>query len=330
MTHCATFRRLGALALALANNLCFAATLNFESRTPQDFADLMAGTAPAQPMTAQVHWPPGSSTPVGAVVFTHGSGGVGANEDLFRTVALQAGLAVVIVDSFTPRGVRSTADNQGAVSYAAQVADNLFVLKALAKESAIDMKRVGIFGLSRGGMVAHFAAHEPLVEAVAGGGLRYSAHFALTPACNAQLDIWKVRAGAPIFIALGEKDDYTPPSSCQSVIQKFQQAGAALTVKAYAGAYHAFAHINSRYIYSPRAQRIRTDKACPIVTSQEGTTSIVTEGLAPGSITVGGNWSRFFGQWMSRCGTTGGTIGSEIDHQATVLQDFARFFERLK
>lgn len=323
-------RALGVLVLALSSGLSAATLITFESRTPQDFADLMAGTAPTQSITAQVHWPSGGVAPVGAVVFTHGSGGVGANEDLFKSAALQAGLAVVVVDSFTPRGVRSTADNQGAVSYAAQVADNLFVLRALAQQAAIDMKRVGIFGLSRGGMVAHFVAHAPLVEAVVGSGLGYAAHFALTPACNAQLDAWKVRSSAPVFIALGEKDDYTPPSSCQAVIQKLQQAGAALTVKSYPGAYHAFAHINNRHLYSPRAQRIRTDKACPIVTSQDGTTSIVTEGLAAGAITVAGNWSRFFGQWMNRCGTTGGTIGSEIDHQAAVLQDFVRFFGILK
>lgn len=323
-------RLLSILTLSLASTFSTASILTFESRTPQDFSDLMRGTAPVQSITAQIHWPPGGSTPVGAVVFTHGSGGVGANEDLFRTAALRAGLAVVVVDSFTPRGIRSTAENQAAVSYATQVADNLFVLRALALQSAIDMKRVGIFGLSRGGMVAHFAAHEPLVQAVTESGLRYAAHFALTPACNAQLDVWKVRAGVPVFIALGEKDDYTPPSSCQSVIQKFHQAGASLTVKTYPGAYHAFAHVNTRYLYSPRAQRIRTDKACPIVTSEDGITSIVTEGLAQGSITVAGNWARFFGQWMNRCGTMGGTIGSEIDHQAAVLQDFVRFFEQLK
>lgn len=303
--------------------------LKVESRTSADFSELIQDRAAKQFITATLYLPTTGTPPFKTIVAAHGSGGVGPNEELFKTYALEAGFAYVVVDSFVDRGVSSTATNQASVSYSSQVADALYTLKLLATESQIDIKKVGIFGLSRGGMVAHFAAHKPLMDAVVGPELSFAGHFSLTPACNARLDKWVVKPGAPVFIALGEKDDYTPPSSCQPLIDRLKDAGADLQIKVYPDAFHAFAHLAGRVFYAPRVQRISTDKPCQIVTGSDGVTSIVTEGLEPGTVAVNGDWGRFFNDWLGRCGTLGGTVGSNRDHRPQIKQDFQEFFSKM-
>lgn len=303
--------------------------LRVDSRTSADFSELIQNRATKQEITATLYLPSVGNPPFKTILAAHGSGGVGPNEELFKTYALEAGFAFVVVDSFTDRGVSSTATNQASVSYSSQVADALYTLKLLANESQIDINRVGIFGLSRGGMVAHFAAHKPLLEAVVGPDLSFAAHFSLTPACNARLEQWIVKPGAPVFIAMGEKDDYTPPPSCQPLMTRLRDAGAAVQTKVYPEAFHAFAHLAGRVFYAPRVQRIRTDKPCQIVTDSEGITSIVTEGLASGAVVVNGDWSKFFNDWLGRCGTLGGTVGSNRDHRPQIKQDFQGFFSKM-
>jgi hypothetical protein len=100
-------------------------------------------------------------------------------------------------------------------------------------------------------------------------------------------------------------------------------------IEVYPDAFHAFAHLAGRVFYAPRVQRIRTDKPCQIVTGSDGVTSIVTEGLEPGTVAVNGDWGRFFNDWLGRCGTLGGTVGSNRDHRPQMKQDFQEFFSRM-
>lgn len=77
----------------------------------------------------------------------HGSGGIySAMLGYWPEQFNAAGYAVLSVDSFGPRGVKSTATDQSQVPFAADVADAFAALKLLASHPRIDAGRIAIMG----------------------------------------------------------------------------------------------------------------------------------------------------------------------------------------
>jgi dienelactone hydrolase len=85
----------------------------------------------------------------------------------------------------------------------------------------------------------------------------FAAAVALYPGCAAQYGDWRVvrTAGlrtpiiryvgaykpvAPLFILIGEKDDWTPAEPCRKLAEAAQAAGYPVTIKVYPEAHHAF------------------------------------------------------------------------------------------
>jgi dienelactone hydrolase len=87
--------------------------------------------------------PRNTSGKVPAVLISHDSGGVTAKlYDVWAKELNSAGVAVFIIDSFKPRGIDSTTNNQGQLDSSANVADALYGLKILATHPQIDAKRI--------------------------------------------------------------------------------------------------------------------------------------------------------------------------------------------
>jgi dienelactone hydrolase len=177
------FARVAALSAGLAVGLSgpsFAQqseTISFESRQKGQ---------PVQ-VTAVVTWP-ARQGPVPALVIHHGSGGVSdAREGRYAREAAAMGVAGVVIDSFGPRGVRSTVQDQSAVTSQDFNLDALAALKALGASPRVDRSRIGIVGFSKGGTSALMAAHERQIAAAGvPAGLRYALHVPFYPACVTQ------------------------------------------------------------------------------------------------------------------------------------------------
>lgn len=189
-------------------------------------------------VTAEIHWP-AAAGPVPALVIHHGSEGVSdGREGRFAREIVAMGVAAVVIDSFTPRGVASTIQDQSAVAGQDFNRDALMVLKVLGADSRIDRSRIGIIGFSKGGASTLMAAHEPqVVAAGVPAGLRYVLHVPFYPACNAQY-YRPQSTGAPIYMLLGGADTYVGFEPCQTYAAALQAAGAQVQVTVFPDAMH--------------------------------------------------------------------------------------------
>lgn len=228
--------RLAALAAMAALLACAGAqaqqreTISFESRQKGQ---------PVQ-VTAEIYWP-AKAGPVPAMVIHHGSGGVSdQREGRFAREMIAMGVAAVVIDSFKPRGVTSTVQDQSAVTGQDFNLDALAALKALGSNSRIDRTRIGIMGFSKGGTSALMASHEAMITAAGvPAGLRYALHVPFYPSCTAQYYRPQLTR-APIYMLLGGADTYVGFEPCQTYGDALRAAGAPVHVTVYPGAPHGF------------------------------------------------------------------------------------------
>ena len=157
----------------------------FASATPKTLPDLVKGVGLDQTTNIAGHLflPKGKEKEkVPAVILMHGSGGIySAMLEFWPKQFNDAGIAVFSVDSFGPRGVKSTAEDQSQVPFAADLVDAFAALKLLATHPRIDPQRIAIMGFSRGGntsLARGGGAHRRLAKAAGQFAVR-GAHPAL-------------------------------------------------------------------------------------------------------------------------------------------------------
>jgi dienelactone hydrolase len=244
----------------------------FPSRTPRTLPEFLRGQGePAQPV-GHLFLPAlladGGQGRVGAVVFIHGSGGVyEAMLGHWPQAFNRAGMAYLALDMFGPRGVRSTAEDQSQVPFAADLADAYAALRLLATHPRIDPARIAVIGTSRGGIAAWRVAGQRLTASQKlPDGLRFAGHVMLyAGGCTGGFR-QVVRPGvfgpAPMLWVHGEADDYTPIGPCRDYAGQIAQAGTPVEFVALPGAQHKFDSDDSRNLFVKGAQKTRED--CPL------------------------------------------------------------------
>jgi dienelactone hydrolase len=239
----------------------------FNSITPKSKWELVHRKYDKKPTViwGTLYMPKNAGGRIPAMVISHGSAGV-EQKDIDRWVRAfnEMGIAAFVVDSFGGRGIVSTMDDQSQLSPAANDADALFALKLLGTDPRIDPKKIGQIGFSRGGGVAMDMVLESFRKGVIDDDARFSALIGFYPGC-AQV-WWEVPAppltGAPLMLALGEKDDYTPAKLCLNFMDIMKRDGLALEVHVYPGAYHDFDNTRQYFKYFPSAM---SGQQCPQV-----------------------------------------------------------------
>jgi dienelactone hydrolase len=267
---------LGGAALAVAQDVAIdfkdgppSGKYRFASSTPKSLAELTSASAaaPAQMVVGHLFLPEGTAR-VPAVLLVHGSGGVyDALLQYWPKAFNAAGYAVLTLDMFGPRGVVSTADDQGRVPIAADAADAFAALKLLATHPRIDPARIAIMGFSRGGITAWRTAVERIVAAQAlPGGLRFAAHIPVySGGCVGPIRL-RVKPGVfdrtPQLWLHGTADDYTTIGPCRDYAQQIAAAGTTVAFVAIDGAGHLFDSDLRQRVALGSAQRLKDD--CPI------------------------------------------------------------------
>ena len=189
---------------------------------------------PTTLITGELYQPPGDG-PFPAVVSLHGCGGRGsrASEDVAGASVVTLGYALLIVDSFGPRGV---ADRCGIESGPPvdRVMDAYGALLWLAKQPFVDPDRIAVVGYSQGAMIA--------LSAVARGGVetQFDRHFRAAIAYYPLCDISEDAVTVPTLILIGDLDDWTPARDCRTMMAHRSGEGAPIRLVVYPGAYHAF------------------------------------------------------------------------------------------
>jgi dienelactone hydrolase len=221
-------------------------TIAFEALTPKSSRELVLKKATEKSVIAGVLTLPESANAMGtpnakvpAMVVVHGSSGVLRNDWEWAKRMNELGIASFVIDNFTGRGITETATDRSRLSPSADVAGALAALSLLASHPAIDPRRIGVIGFSRGGSVAINSAFEPIRRAVIDDDLRFAAHVAVYPGCSVT-EVSAYLDGSPILMLLGGKDDYTPASACVAYAEGLRAKGAAVSVVVYPNAYHAF------------------------------------------------------------------------------------------
>jgi dienelactone hydrolase len=157
-----------------------------------------------------------------------------------------AGVAVFIVDSYKPRGISETQTDQGQLSPGGQIADALNAVKLIATHPKIDATRIFNMGFSRGGSIAYYTAWPMYQRPVDTAGAKFAGHIAVYPGvCEIRYRAdASDKATAPIFMALGTKDDIINESTCKQYMAEVAANGNKVTVKSYQGAYHGWDTLN--------------------------------------------------------------------------------------
>jgi dienelactone hydrolase len=237
-------------------------TIAFEALTPKSSRELVSGKTTEKSVIAGVLTLPASADAAGAsnakipaMVVVHGSSGVLHNDWDWAKRLNEIGIAAFVIDNFTGRGIEETATGRSRLSAMADAAGALAALRLLATHPAIDPKRIGVIGFSRGGSVAIDSALEPIRRAVIDDDLHFAAHIAVYPGCSvtqvsAHLD------GSPILMLLGGKDDYTPAPACLAHADALRAKGASVSVVVYPDAYHGFDSKAPPH-FSPRRTTLR-------------------------------------------------------------------------
>ncbi|MGE0768932.1 MAG: dienelactone hydrolase family protein [Hyphomicrobiaceae bacterium] len=150
-----------------------------------------------------------------------------------------AGIAAFVLDSFSARGVTSTAARQTLFSFAASAFDVLSAWKVVSAHPAIDPLRTGTQGHSRGGAAVLTAATRRFADPAIGEGKGPIAVFAAYPWSGHQF--FDPRVGkTEIRAVIGDRDEWCSPMQVQGHCQAIRLSGGCASVRIVAGAHHSF------------------------------------------------------------------------------------------
>lgn len=192
-------------------------------------------------ISATLHMPQQRPGPAACMVILTSSAGVQRHREHYYADLLNgAGVAALIVDSFRGRGVRRTVADQSLVSAAQMEGDAFAALALLRSDARIDPARIGIMGVSKGGVATLNAAIAVRQRWRGDFPHLFDLHVALCPGATAQHRDATTH-GRPMYFMLAAKDDYTPAELAIEYAERMRAAGnRRIKVKIYGSAHHGW------------------------------------------------------------------------------------------
>lgn len=244
--------------------------------------EILEFTSPSRkgPVTvrAELFLPEGVAGRMPAMVIHHGSGGVSnTREYAYAREFTKMGVASIIPDSFTPRGVKTTVEDQSTVSSNDMIADAFGALKLAAAHPRLDPARIGITGFSKGGSVAMRSGLEVIARRHAPNGPRFALHVPFYAGCDTIYHNMRT-TGAPMLVLIGGADTYVGAERCVFAVERMRAAGSAVDMIVYPDAQHgwdgagrAWSYPNgenySRCIYVEQPDRSWVEQSSGLTTS---------------------------------------------------------------
>jgi dienelactone hydrolase len=172
---------------------------------------------------------PKGGGPFPAVILLHGCAGSGLSKDAFTRVIsdyLPKGIAILIIDSFTSRGMT---DDCGNPNIAYRVKDTYAAISWLSARAEIDSKHIFLQGYSMGARTA-IEVTEVGAQATTTRQPKIAGVIAFYPYCSPG-----TKFSVPTIILIGKADDWTPAELCEAIIDKTN-----VKITAYPNATHGF------------------------------------------------------------------------------------------
>ncbi len=219
--------------------------LRIPSANPRHYEDIMAGQSQSAVDLDATLYLPGSTQPSPAVIIIPGSGGVNIWMLHHAQALVGAGIAVLVVDPFTPRGVVNTIAVQQQFSFAASTFDVFAAVQYLRQHSAISGQRIGAMGYSRGGTAVLQAAMAQLHRHALGGRAAPNAVLAAWPWCGYQFS-QPDTAGVRVRMLAADKDNWASSIQTQAYFAAIQATlpsdAPAATFRLFKDALHGFGY----------------------------------------------------------------------------------------
>jgi dienelactone hydrolase len=324
--HCPwrCLRALLSMALLAAGPVCVptstATAMTLEM--PTFVTNVVPNTLGDRPVMLQTRLflPDAPTLPMPSVVITPSSGGVRFDREIYYAEELaRAGIAALVIDSFGSRGLSNSVFDQRLLTQWQSSNDAIAGLKWLHADARFKKDRIGVLGVSKGGIVALDTALPVRRRWMRVTDVAFAAHVAIAPGCtwiNSSVET----TGAPIFFMLAELDDVTPAKPCVERAKNLRAAGnTGIEVKVYKGAHHAWEVLGPRPIFTARMENY---SKCRVIQGDDARMISVADGKeVPRS-----GWY----EWALRsCVTRGGHCCGgtpELKRQAT--DDMIAFLKR--
>ena len=284
------------------------------------YADIFQGKEfEPQKLTSTLNLPSvcNSGAKVPAVIIQHGSGRPRHSwyEELPERLN-KAGIAALVANSYSERGITGTGGDQTQLSKANRVYDTFAAFRALHKVPCIDPKRIGVTGYSFGGIISRDMVESSLAKRL-GGGQVLKASVPVYPSCQARWERTQPTKTKVHFLLAG-RDDYTPARYCLERIPELKKLGWDVSYTVYPKAHHAFiADYTERYW-----SRGWTFRDCGILfITPEGH----EEHLLGGTKDL--SWREYITVLARSCGRRGVTIGRNDDAREKAMNFTVRYFK---
>lgn len=174
------------------------------------------------------------------VVLIHGSGGMGANTEMWAREFNAMGVSTFTLDGFTGRGLTEVSTDQAKLGRLNFILDIYRALDMLAKHARVDPQRIVLMGFSRGGQAALYASLKRFHKMWNKSGVEFAAYIPFYPDCATTFVSDTDVASRPIRIFAGTPDDYNPVALCKSYAERLKAAGRDVVVTEYPNAPHSF------------------------------------------------------------------------------------------
>ncbi|MGN7438610.1 MAG: dienelactone hydrolase family protein [Alcanivorax sp.] len=214
----------------------------YQTSSPRWLGDADIRLAKTEKGVGYLSYPEEVRSQYPAVIILHTSLGVGGLEKEFMHKLNEAGVATLIVDSFTPRGLHKIVDDQTAVSEASILADLFSAHTYLKTQNKIDPENIAVVGFSKGALPALYSSFTSIYARYGYDNDPFRSHLSFYPWCGLELQSWAM--GSPVQIHSGGHDVITPASLCAALSDKVKRQNPAspITFFEYEGQRHAFTH----------------------------------------------------------------------------------------
>jgi len=182
---------------------------------------------------------PAGKTQADAMLIVNSS--AGRDDRVMKSLGKQAqaqGIAAVLLDTYSPRGIKDTYSKQDQLSYTEQLGDVFAVLDAMRNDQRFKDRKIALSGHSRGGILTYMVAHRDFATFWEDPVMAFDAFVALSPDCLPTFPSQLITA--PLFIVSGENDDWTRPAPCLRHIAQMQALGQAAQMQLIPSANHSF------------------------------------------------------------------------------------------
>lgn len=161
-------------------------------------------------------------------------------------------IAVVLVDSFNPRGFSEVCTNQFKLSFKNRLQDVHSVLDVIRTDSRFNKDKIAIGGHSVGAITTLQSSFSEVQNLLARDkNATFNAYIAAAPSC--ELTLRTPELSAPLLIIAGELDDWTKPEPCKQEINRLVTANQNASILIVPSAFHTFSTTGT--IFNPRLMK---------------------------------------------------------------------------